>query len=88
MKQVKGLPEGSKRVQITVNAQNWENLKALGKAAGLPQNWLSTEFDKLAHGLLAVASQAVRDAESRKEMSEEEAKKRYEEMMRKVMTNP
>lgn len=85
MKRKDGLPEGSKRVALTVNAKNWENLQALGKKAGFNQNWLSVEVDKFAHGLLAVAMQAVKDAEERKEMSEEEALKRYENLMREVM---
>lgn len=74
-----------KKVNITLAKDNWENLQALVKALGWPKNWLSCEIDKLVAGLLIVAKQAKEDAENRLQMTEEEAKKRYEELMRRMM---
>lgn len=74
-----------KKINIAVGKQNWEELQALVKTLGWPKNWLSTEIDKLVGGLLIVAKQAQKDVEDRKQMTEEEAKKRYEDLMRTIL---
>lgn len=74
-----------KRVTITVNAEPYENLMALAKILGFRNNWLSLEIDKMVSGLLVIAKQAQKDAEEKKEMTEGEARKRYEDLMRAVL---
>jgi hypothetical protein len=79
------IAKGKKKVGITLTAKPYEELQGLVKEMGWPLNWLSLEFDKIVQGLLVVAKQAKQDALNQKEMTEAEAKKRYEEIMRKVM---
>lgn len=77
--------ERRKRVNITLNADPYEHLMALAKHLGFRNNWLGQEIDKLIAGLLMVAEQAKKDAEEKKEMTEAEARKRYEDLMRKIL---
>ena len=74
-----------KRVSITLNAEPYENLMDLARVLGFRNNWLSLEIDKLIAGLLVIAEQAKKDAEDNKEMTEAEAVKRYEDLMRKFI---
>lgn len=74
-----------KRINITVDKEPYEALRALTKKLGWRDNWLSLEIDKLVAGLLVVAAQAAKDAEEQVEMTEEEAKKRYESLMRQIL---
>jgi len=74
-----------KRISITVNAEPYEALRQLTKELKFRDNWLSLEIDNLIAGLLVIAVQAKKDAEERVEMTEEEARKRYEDLMRKVL---
>lgn len=74
-----------KRISITVNAEPYEALRQLTKELKFRDNWLSLEIDNLIAGLLVIAAQAKKDAEERAEMTEEEARKRYEDLMRKVL---
>jgi len=76
---------GKKRIGLTVDAACYEKLRALIAELGWPDNWFSVQVDQLQHGLLLVAEQARKDAENNLVMTEAEAKKRYEEMMRKIM---
>lgn len=77
--------EKRKRVTITLNADPYERLMLLAKHLGFRNNWLGQEIDKLIAGLLIVAEQAKRDSEEKKEMTEAEARKRYEDLMRKIL---
>jgi len=77
--------EERKRINMTVNAKPWNRLRALTKEIGWKDNWLSLEMDKMVEGMLVVAEQAKKDAEEQKEMTEAEAKKRYEDLMRMVL---
>ncbi len=74
---------GKKRVLITVTAEPYERLRDLIVKAGLPKNYISYQLDLLVQGILPVAEQAYKDAMEKKEMTEEEAKKRYAEIARK-----
>jgi hypothetical protein len=74
-----------KRVNITLNAEPYEKLMELAKILGFRNNWLGQEIDKMIAGLLIIAEQAKRDAEEKKEMTEAEARKRYEDLMRVVL---
>jgi len=74
-----------KRISITVDTEPYEALRVLTKKLGWRDNWLSLEIDKLVAGLLVVAAQAAKDVEEQVEMTEEEAKKRYEDLMRKII---
>ena len=76
-----------KRAYITLNAEPYENLMALGKSLGYRNNWLGLEIDKMIAGLLVIAQQAKQDAENNLQMTEGEARKRYEDLMRKVLEN-
>lgn len=77
-----------KRISLTVNAEPYEQLRSLTKFLGWRDNWLSLELDKLISGMLVVAEQAKRDAESKVEMTEAEARKRYESLMRTILEGP
>ena len=77
--------EKRKRVTITLSAEPYEQLMALAKHIGFRNNWLGLEIDKMVAGLLVIAEQAKRDAEEKIEMTEAEARKRYEDLMRKVL---
>lgn len=85
MKKNNDLPEGKKRVALSVDSQIWEEIQSYRKKAGMPQNWLSTAINEFLPGLLAVVKQAEKDAVERKNMTEEEAMKRYEDLMRKEL---
>lgn len=71
-----------KRITITVDADPYEHLMSLAKHLGFRNNWLSLEIDKLVAGLLVIAAQAKKDAEEKMELTEAEARKRYEDLMR------
>lgn len=85
MKDTAYIPEGKKRVQITLTTSVYLELKAIAKRAGMPTGWLSQEIDNFLPGLLAVAKQAEKDAMERKGMSEGEATACYLELMKKAM---
>ena len=74
-----------KRIAITLNAEKYEALRKIIKELDWPDRWFSLQVDLLLDGLLQVAELARKDAEEQKEMTEAEAKKRYEDVMRKVM---
>jgi len=76
---------GKNQVNIRVHRENWDELQALVKALGWPKNWLSCQIDEMVAGLLVVAKQAIQDAQDQKEMTEAEAKKRYEDLMRTIL---
>lgn len=73
-----------KRISLTVPAEEYERLREMGKRAGFRYDWISVELSKLVRVLYTVAEQAVKDAEDRRQMTEEEAKKRYEDIARKA----
>lgn len=77
--------KGKKRVNLTVDQKSWDELRALGRAAGFRVDWLSVEFDRLLRSLHSVAMQAVEDAQQKQEMTDAEAKERYEKLMRKKL---
>lgn len=70
---------------LTLEKEPYEKLQRLVKHLGWPKTWLAHEMDRMIAGLLQVAEQAIRDAEEAKEMTEAEARKRYEDMMRKIL---
>lgn len=74
-----------KRITLTVNAEPYDALRKLTKQLDFRDNWLSLEIDKLIGGLLVIAEQAKKDAESREYMTEAEARARYEDLMRKFL---
>lgn len=74
-----------KRVAITVQAEEWEKLQALGKFLGYKKDWLSKEIQHLVAALIVVADQAKQDAVERSQMTEEEARVRYEQLARSVI---
>lgn len=74
------IPEGNKRVMINVPTETWERLQALAKEVGMPPGWLSAQISQFLPGLLIVAEQAKKDAEARLQLSETQAKKRYEKL--------
>lgn len=76
-----------KRINITVNKEPYEKLRALTKILGWRDNWISLELDKLVDGMLLIAEQAKRDAEEKKDMTDDEARKRYESLMRTILEN-
>lgn len=83
---MKGQPaKGMKRVYLTVSEEPYKRLQSLVRALGWKKNWLSREVDKVVQGLLIVAEQAIKDAEEQREMTELEAKKRYEDLMRSIL---
>ena len=77
--------KGKKRVQVTVDAKAFDELRRLGKAAGFQDGWLSVEFDRFVRSLHSVAIQAVQDAESKQEMTDAQARERYERLMRQKL---
>ena len=79
------LPPGYKRAAITVHAETWEKLQAIARKAGLAPGWLSEAIDGFLPGLLKVMEQAEKDAENRKEMTDQEASFRYAQLMAKEM---
>jgi len=70
---------------MALEKEPYERLRALIKELGWPKTWLAGEIDKMIAGLLQVAEQAIQDAKDHKEMTEEEAKKRYEDLMRAIL---
>lgn len=74
-----------KRILLSVEAEPFDEIKVLAREIGWPKTWLSREIDKLIAGLLLVARQAKKDAEEQKRMTEEEARKRYEGLMRRFL---
>ena len=74
--------KGKKRVQVTVDSKAFDELRELGRAAGFRDGWLSVEFDRMVRALHSVVLQAVQDAQDKQEMTEDQAKKRYEALMR------
>lgn len=70
---------------LRLNAEPYEELQALVRELGWPKTWLTHEVDRLVAGLLLVAKQAKQDAEERRQMTEAEARKRYEELMRRFL---
>jgi hypothetical protein len=85
MKRKPRTTEERKRVSITVNAEPWDKLRILTKEIGWRDNWFGLEVDRMVAGMLVVAEQAKKDAEEQKKMTEAEAKKRYESLMRVVL---
>lgn len=74
-----------KKINITVNKANWEEMQGLVRELGWKNNWLSSQIDKMVAGLIVVAKQAKKDAADKKEMTDAEARKRYEHLMRKIL---
>ena len=70
---------------LRLNAEPYEELQALVRELGWPKTWLTHEVDRLVAGLLLVAKQAKQDAEDHRQMTEAEARKRYEELMRRFL---
>jgi len=79
------IAKGKKRINVTVEAEPYERLRELTKLLGWKDNWLGPELDKLIAGVLIVAEQAKKDAESNMQLSEEQATKRYEDLMRATL---
>jgi hypothetical protein len=77
--------DGKKRVALTVNASNWENLMRLGKEAGMRNDWVSTEIDRFIPALIAVIDLAKKDAEEKRKMNELEAMARYGQILSQAM---
>ena len=77
--------KGKKRVQVTVDSKAFDELRELGRAAGFRDGWLSVEFARLVRALHSVALQAVQDAQDKQEMTEDQAKKRYEALARQKL---
>lgn len=74
-----------KKKLLALEAEPYERLMTLVKQLGWPKTWLAHEIDRLVAGLLLVAEQAIKDAEELKDMTEDQAKQRYEAMMRKIL---
>lgn len=74
-----------KKKMLALEPEPYERLQSLVKELGWPKNWLAGQVDRLIAGLLIVAAQAKSDAENLQHMTESEAKKRYEDMMRKIL---
>lgn len=70
---------------LTLEKEPYERLQALVKELGWPKTWLAHEMDRMIAGLLVVAEQAKKDAEELKGMTEAEARKRYEDLMRRFL---
>lgn len=70
---------------VTVDEKSWEELRSLGKAAGFRRDWLSVEFDRMVRSLHSVAMQAVQDAQDEREMTDAQARERYEILMRQKL---
>lgn len=71
--------------QLALEKAPYEELQALIKELGWPKYWLAHQMDKMIAGLIVVAKQAKKDAEELKGLTEEQAQKRYEDMMRMIM---
>lgn len=65
-----------------MNAEPFDRLRELTKELGWRDNWLGLELDKMVAGMLVVAEQAQRDAERKDQMTEDQARERYESLMR------
>lgn len=74
-----------KKKMLALEAEPYERLQALVKDLGWPKNWLAGQIDQVIAGLLLVAEQAKKDAENLQNLTEAEASKRYEDMMRKIL---
>ena len=46
-------------------------------------DWISLELNRMIKALRSVAHQAIEDSKTKQEMTEEQARKRYEDLMRK-----
>lgn len=79
------IAKGKKRITITVDSEPYERLRELTKILGWKDNWLGPELDKLIAGVLIVAEQARKDAEEKLQLTEEQAAKRYEDLMRATL---
>ena len=72
-----------KRISLTVEAEPYEDLRRLGDLAGFNPDWISLELNRMIKALRSVAQQAIEDSKTKREMTEEQARKRYEDLMRK-----
>ena len=79
------IDKNKKRISLTVEAEPYEDLRRLGRLAGFNSDWISAEFNRMVKALRSVAHQAIEDAAHKKEMTEEQARKRYEDLMRKKL---
>jgi len=70
---------------VTVKAEPYERLRELTRLLGWKDSWLGPELDKLIAGVLIVAEQAKKDAEENLKLTEEQAAKRYEDLMRATL---
>lgn len=70
---------------VTVKAEPYDRLRELTRLLGWKDSWLGPELDKMIEGVLIVAEQAKKDAEDKLQLNEEQAKKRYEDLMRATL---
>lgn len=74
-----------KRISLTVEAEPYEDLRRLGDLAGFNPDWISLELNRMIKALRSVAQQAIEDSKTKREMTEEQARKRYEDLMREKL---
>ena len=74
-----------KRISLTVEAEPYEDLRRLGDLAGFNPDWISLELNRMIKALRSVAHQAIEDSKTKREMTEEQARKRYEDLMREKL---
>ena len=48
-------------------------------------DWISLELNRMIKALRSVAQQAIEDSKTKREMTEEQARKRYEDLMREKL---
>ena len=70
---------------FTVEAEPYEDLRRLGDLAGFNPDWISLELNRMIKALRSVAQQAIEDSKTKREMTEEQARKRYEDLMREKL---
>lgn len=75
------------KMQLTVDAENYETLRRVGHELGWGTHWLSREIDRLLGGLVLVVEQAKKDAEKLSEETDQVRKDRYRALMEKAMTH-
>ena len=60
-------------------------MRRLGDLAGFNPDWISLELNRMIKALRSVAQQAIEDSKTKREMTEEQARKRYEDLMREKL---
>ena len=74
-----------KEFLLLSEAEPYEDLRRLGDLAGFNPDWISLELNRMIKALRSVAQQAIEDSKTKREMTEEQARKRYEDLMREKL---